>query len=36
MDPHILMKALMKEDKMNDEDKLKFLRRAIIKIDLNE
>jgi hypothetical protein len=33
MDPHILMKAVMREDKMNEDDKLKFLRKAIIKFD---
>ena len=33
MDPHVLMKAIMREDKMSDDDKLKFLRKAIIKFD---
>ena len=33
MDPHILMKAVMREDKMNEDDKLKFLRKAINKFD---
>lgn len=36
IDPHVLMKAVMRNDNMTDDEKLKLLRKAIIKYDPEE